>query len=198
MDKMITDKMTIDLDVFSPFIEDIIMGNMNGTLVVTIKMSSRGYGHIEILKKPSQSKELRCGINKGTILCFSIGADHKGLFLTSPRNQRRAKKKAITNGGPAISGISYPISIKECMENKRRLSKVEKAMKESDFQVSKNTENSSIVSRSWSRQILAHLMNIIGNVWMNDSEINQAVNQSFVKRGIRQWFPPLLRESDAH
>ena len=34
MDKMITDKMTIDLDVFSPFMEDIIMSNMNDTLVV--------------------------------------------------------------------------------------------------------------------------------------------------------------------
>ena len=42
MDKMITDKMTIDLDVFSPFMEDIIVSNMDSTLVVTIKKSSRG------------------------------------------------------------------------------------------------------------------------------------------------------------
>ena len=45
MNKMITDKMTIDLNVFSPFMEDIIVGNMNGTLVVTIKRSSKGCGH---------------------------------------------------------------------------------------------------------------------------------------------------------
>ena len=45
MDKMKTDKMTIDLDVFSPFMEDIIVSNMNGTLVVIIKRSSRGCGH---------------------------------------------------------------------------------------------------------------------------------------------------------
>ena len=45
MDKMITDKMTIDLDVFNPFMEDIIVSNMNGTLVVTVKGSSRGCGH---------------------------------------------------------------------------------------------------------------------------------------------------------
>ena len=45
MDKMITDKMKIDLDVFSPFIKDIIVSNMNGALVVTIKRSSRGCGH---------------------------------------------------------------------------------------------------------------------------------------------------------
>ena len=53
------------------------------------------------------------------------------LFLTSLRNQRRTKKKAITSGGLAISGISYLISIRKCMENKRRLSKVEKTMEES-------------------------------------------------------------------
>ena len=45
MDKMITDKMTIGLNVFSPFMEDIIVSNMNDTLVVIIKRSSRGSGH---------------------------------------------------------------------------------------------------------------------------------------------------------
>ena len=41
MDKMIMDKITINLDMFSPFTEDIIVSNMNGTLVVIIKRSSR-------------------------------------------------------------------------------------------------------------------------------------------------------------
>ena len=45
MDKMITDKMTINLDVFSLFMKDIIVSNMNNTLVVTIKRSSRECGH---------------------------------------------------------------------------------------------------------------------------------------------------------
>ena len=45
MDKMIPDKMTINLDVFSPFMEDIIVSKMNGTLVITIKGSGRGCGH---------------------------------------------------------------------------------------------------------------------------------------------------------
>ena len=45
MDKIIMDKMTIDIDVFSPFIENIIVSNMNGTLIVTIKRSSKGCGH---------------------------------------------------------------------------------------------------------------------------------------------------------
>ena len=45
MDKIITDKMAIDPNVFSLFMEDIIVSNMNGILVVTIKRSSRGCGH---------------------------------------------------------------------------------------------------------------------------------------------------------
>ena len=40
MDKMISDKMTINLDVFSPFMEDIIVSNMNGTLVITTDRKS--------------------------------------------------------------------------------------------------------------------------------------------------------------
>ena len=94
------------------------------------------------------------------------------MFLASPRNQRRSKKKAIASDGPTISGISCLINIRKCMENKRRLSRVEKVMEENALQVSKNAQNSSIVSRSWSRQILAYLMNNIGDVWTSDCEIN--------------------------
>ena len=54
----------------------------------------------------------------------------KCLFLALPGNQRKTKKKAIASGEPAISGISYLISIRECTENKSRLSKVEKVMKD--------------------------------------------------------------------
>ena len=45
MDKMITDKMTTNLNVFNPFMEDIIVTNMNGTLIVTIKRSNKECRH---------------------------------------------------------------------------------------------------------------------------------------------------------
>ena len=60
------------------------------------------------------------------------------MFLASPENQRTTKKKAITGGGPAISGIFCLINISKCTENKIRLSKVEKTMEESALQVLKN------------------------------------------------------------
>ena len=53
------------------------------------------------------------------------------MFLPSLRNQRRIKKKAITNGGLVISEISCPINIRKLTENKRRLGRVEKIIKAS-------------------------------------------------------------------
>ena len=39
------DKITINFDVFSSFMEDIIVKNMNDILVITIKRSSIGCRH---------------------------------------------------------------------------------------------------------------------------------------------------------
>ena len=39
-------KMTIDLDVFGPLVEDIIASNLNSTPIVIIDRSSRRSGHI--------------------------------------------------------------------------------------------------------------------------------------------------------
>jgi hypothetical protein len=45
LEKVIPDKMTIDLDVFGPLVEDIIVSNLNSTPIVTIDRSSRGNGY---------------------------------------------------------------------------------------------------------------------------------------------------------
>jgi hypothetical protein len=43
--KVMLDKMTIDLDVFGPLVEDIIASNLNSTTIVTIDRSGRRSGH---------------------------------------------------------------------------------------------------------------------------------------------------------
>ena len=58
MNKMIMDKMTINLDVFSPFMEDIIVSNMNGTLVVTIKGVAEDVDTPKFLKSHCSQKSL--------------------------------------------------------------------------------------------------------------------------------------------
>ena len=55
------------------------------------------------------------------------------LRLEIKEEPRRTKKKAITNGGPAINEIFRSISIREYTENKRKLSRVEKVMEESSL-----------------------------------------------------------------
>ena len=45
LEKVMPDKMTIDLDVFGLLVEDIIVSNLNSTPIVTIDRSSRESGH---------------------------------------------------------------------------------------------------------------------------------------------------------
>ena len=45
LEKVMPDKMTIDLDVFGLLVEDIIASNLNSTPIVTINKSSRISGY---------------------------------------------------------------------------------------------------------------------------------------------------------
>ena len=45
LEKVMPDKMTIDLDVFGLLVEDIIVSNLNSTPIVTIDRSNRRSGH---------------------------------------------------------------------------------------------------------------------------------------------------------
>ena len=104
---------------------------------VLVDFVERGGRGIEELSRGHELSILRVksmfasSLLKGTIFCFSTRAGHMNLFLTSSRNQRRIKKKAISSGELVISGISYLISIRKCTKNKRRLSRIEKTMEES-------------------------------------------------------------------
>ena len=49
MKEMMSDKITIDLDVFDPFLKEIITDNLNCTLVVIVHRFGRASGHTYIL-----------------------------------------------------------------------------------------------------------------------------------------------------
>ena len=46
LEKVMPNKMTIDLNVFGPLVEDIITRNLKSTPIVTVDRSSRRNGHI--------------------------------------------------------------------------------------------------------------------------------------------------------
>ena len=72
MDKMIIDKMTIDLNVFSPFTEDIIVSNMNGTPIVTIR---------EVIEDVNTPKSLRSHRNQKSSDVVSAMAQYSASVL---------------------------------------------------------------------------------------------------------------------
>jgi hypothetical protein len=84
----------------------------------------------------------------GTIFSLCTRASHNRLFLASPRDQRGAKEKAITSSGSAISRIPCPIGIRVGSQNKRRLSREVEIVENNALKVSKDAQDSSIVSRS--------------------------------------------------
>ena len=45
LEKVMPDKMTIDLNIFGPLVEDLIASNLNSTPIVTIDKSSRRSGY---------------------------------------------------------------------------------------------------------------------------------------------------------
>ena len=133
-----------------------------------------------------QLEEFRCGISKGTIFSLCTKASHNRLFLASPRDQRGAKEKAITSSGSAIGRIPCPIGIRVGFQNKWRLGREVETEEKSALKLSKDAQDSSIVSQSWNKHKLAHLMNYISDVWSSDCEIDMAANQLPIKSRIRQ------------
>ena len=80
------------------------------------------------------------------IFNFGTRTSYNKLFLTSPRDQKGAKEKAITSSRSAISRILCPIGIGVGSQNKRRLSREVETVENSALKVSKDAQDSSIVS----------------------------------------------------
>ena len=88
-----SDKMTIDLDVFG-FVEDIIMSNLHSTLIVIVDKIGKIGRHTQILQLLSQLKEFVCGIStEGTIFCLGTRLNHNKLFLASLGDQKESSSK---------------------------------------------------------------------------------------------------------
>lgn len=78
---VLTKKMIVDLNMLGALTEDIIMCNIDGTLVVTLKRSGMFDMDAHVMEETMKPYQFRCGMCKGTIFGFGKEArDHK-LFL---------------------------------------------------------------------------------------------------------------------
>ena len=126
---VLANKVSINLNMFSALMKDIIMSNLNSTSVIIIKINRRGLRDTQIIKKPTYPKKFRDGVSKSLILSFSTGMSSQGLFLTVPRDKRVTKKDVVSNGRVTISGISTLISIIVSSENQGGMGREVKPMK---------------------------------------------------------------------
>ena len=86
--KMMTNEVTIDLNVLGVLMKNIIMGNVNSTMIVTVNKSTGGLGSTHISQEPTKPEEFSGGFVENTVFNFSIGTSNNGLFLATPRDKR--------------------------------------------------------------------------------------------------------------
>ena len=86
--EMLVSDVVIDLNMLGAFVEDIIMSNVDSTMIVTIKRSGSGLQSIHVSQEPANPNKLASGVGKGTILCLSTGTGNHILLLATPRDKR--------------------------------------------------------------------------------------------------------------
>ena len=86
--KMMTNEVTIDFNVLGALMKNIIMGNVNNTMIITVNRSTGGLGSTHVSQKPAKLEEFRGGIGESTVLSFNTGTSNNRLFLVTPRDKR--------------------------------------------------------------------------------------------------------------
>ena len=85
---MMTNEVTIDLNVLGALMKNIIMGNVNSTMIVAVNRSTGGLGSTHVSQESTKPKEFRGGIGKSTVLSFITGTSNNRLFFASPRDKK--------------------------------------------------------------------------------------------------------------
>ena len=86
--EMLASDVAVDLNVLGVFMEDIIMSNIDSTMIVTIKRSGSGWWSIHVNQEPAKPDKLTGGVGKDTILSLNTGTGNHILLLATPRDKR--------------------------------------------------------------------------------------------------------------
>ena len=119
--KMMTDEVTINLNVFGALIKNIIMSKVNSTTIVTMKMSVDGLRSTHVSQESTKPEEFRSSIGMSTVLSFSTRESNNKLFLVTPKDKRGTQQEAITSGRATVSEIPSLVYISIGTQLKRRL-----------------------------------------------------------------------------
>ena len=82
--EMLVSNVVVDLNVLGVFMEDIIMSNVDSTMIATIKRSGSRLWSIHVNQEQAKPDKLTSGVDKGTILSLSTGTGNYILLLSMP------------------------------------------------------------------------------------------------------------------
>ena len=106
---MLVSDVVVNLNVLGAFMEDIIMSNVDSTMIVTIKRSGIGLWSIHVSQEPVKPDKLSSGVGNGTILSLSTGTRNNILLLAMSRDKRSTQQETETCDRASISQITYPV-----------------------------------------------------------------------------------------
>ena len=86
--EMLASDVVVNLNVLDAFMEDIIMSNVDSTMIVTIKKSGSGLWSIHVSQEPAKPDKLTGGVGKDTILSLNTRTGNHILLLATPRDKR--------------------------------------------------------------------------------------------------------------
>ena len=82
--EMLASVVAVNLNVLGVFMKDIIMSNVDSTMIVTIKKSGSGLWSIHVSHEPAKLDKLAGGVGKGMILSLSTRTGNHILLLATP------------------------------------------------------------------------------------------------------------------
>ena len=85
---MLANKMTINLNMFGAIMKNIIVSNLNGTLIVTVERGRSRGRNTHISKEPAKPEKNLRKISKSSVFSFGARAGSEGLFFATPSKKR--------------------------------------------------------------------------------------------------------------
>lgn len=81
------------MNVLDALMEDIIMSNLNHTMIVKINKNTRVLRYTHILEKSTNLKKLRSSVSISAIFGFDTRASNNSLLFTPLRNKSHPVKR---------------------------------------------------------------------------------------------------------
>jgi len=127
----------INVEMFGAFMENGVLSNVDGSLVVTIESDGKGKRNMKIMEEKGEPFELKSGVGHSPILSLGKRLGHSLLLLGLPRNQRRTKKDAVTGKGTRGELTRSSIGITVGSEMEGGSGRIEQPLVNCGFEIAK-------------------------------------------------------------